>query len=120
MNTYKYINPFTDYGFKLIFGTEANKDLLIDFLNAMFDFRYPITDVQLENTEQLPATERERKAIYDIYCTDSAGNRFIVEMQKGKIPSCAWRQKGIGISNWMKYTIWPFLIFGTNLKRQLN
>ena len=85
MNTFKYINPFTDYGFKLIFGTEANKDLLIDFLNAMFDFRYPITDVQLENTEQLPATERERKAIYDIYCTDSAGNRFIVEMQKGKI-----------------------------------
>jgi hypothetical protein len=28
----KYVNPFTDFGFKKIFGDEANKDLLIDFL----------------------------------------------------------------------------------------
>lgn len=85
MNTPKYINPFTDYGFKLIFGTEANKDLLIDFLNAVFNFQYPIVDVIFSNTEQLPATEQERRAIYDIFCTDSIGNRFIVEMQKSKI-----------------------------------
>ena len=26
----RYINPLTDFGFKRIFGTEANKDLLID------------------------------------------------------------------------------------------
>jgi len=26
----KYINPFTDFGFKKIFGEEANKDLLLD------------------------------------------------------------------------------------------
>ena len=26
----KFINPFTDVGFKLIFGQEINKDLLID------------------------------------------------------------------------------------------
>ncbi|TAG88295.1 MAG: hypothetical protein EAZ20_00215, partial [Bacteroidetes bacterium] len=31
----KYINPFTDFGFKKLFGEEANKDLLIDFLNAL-------------------------------------------------------------------------------------
>jgi len=24
----KYINPFTDFGFKKLFGTEVNKDLL--------------------------------------------------------------------------------------------
>ena len=85
MEPYKYVNPFTDYGFKLIFGSEANKDLLIDFLNAMFTFHAPVVEVQFENTEQLPASERARKAIYDIYCTDAKGNRFIVEMQKGKI-----------------------------------
>ena len=30
-----YINPFTDFGFKKLFGTELNKDLLIDFLNEV-------------------------------------------------------------------------------------
>jgi hypothetical protein len=29
----KYINPLTDFGFKKLFGSEPNKDLLIDFLN---------------------------------------------------------------------------------------
>ncbi|MEN9611964.1 MAG: hypothetical protein RLZZ628_2778 [Bacteroidota bacterium] len=31
----KFINPFTDFGFKKIFGTEENKDLLIHFLNTL-------------------------------------------------------------------------------------
>ena len=31
----KYINPFTDYGFKKLFGEEPNKDLLLDFLNQL-------------------------------------------------------------------------------------
>ena len=31
----KYINPFTDFGFKKLFGTEVNKDLLMDFLNEL-------------------------------------------------------------------------------------
>ncbi len=32
----KYINPFTDYGFKKIFGEEASKNSLISFLNEIF------------------------------------------------------------------------------------
>ena len=32
----RYLNPFTEFGFKKLFGTEANKDLLIDFLNSLF------------------------------------------------------------------------------------
>jgi hypothetical protein len=31
----KYINPYTDFGFKKLFGTKANKELLIDFLNQL-------------------------------------------------------------------------------------
>ena len=31
----KYINPFTDFGFKKLFGEELNKDLLLDFLNEL-------------------------------------------------------------------------------------
>ena len=27
----RYVNPYTDFGFKLLFGTPMNKDLLIDF-----------------------------------------------------------------------------------------
>ena len=33
----KYVNPYTDFGFKKLFGTELNKDLLISLLNALFD-----------------------------------------------------------------------------------
>ncbi|MDR2138018.1 MAG: Rpn family recombination-promoting nuclease/putative transposase, partial [Tannerella sp.] len=33
--TDKYMNPYTDFGFKKLFGTEANKDLLIDFLSQL-------------------------------------------------------------------------------------
>jgi len=30
----RYISPYTDFGFKRLFGSEANIDLLLDFLNA--------------------------------------------------------------------------------------
>ena len=33
----RYVNPYTDFGFKKLFGTELNKDLLISLLNALFD-----------------------------------------------------------------------------------
>ena len=35
----KYINPYTDFGCKKLFGTEMNKDLLISFLNALLERR---------------------------------------------------------------------------------
>ena len=38
----RYINPFTDAGFKRIFGQEANKDLLINFLNEIIQGESPI------------------------------------------------------------------------------
>jgi len=80
----KYINPFTDYGFKKIFGEEASKPLLIDFLNALLPERNHIVDLSFKNTEQLGQTEADRKAIYDIYCENENGEKFIVELQKAK------------------------------------
>ena len=50
----KFINPFTDYGFKLIFGREVSKDLLIEFLNDLLEGERVITDLQFLNNEQLP------------------------------------------------------------------
>jgi hypothetical protein len=41
----KYINPFTDFGFKRLFGEEANKELLIDFLNSFLPQKHQIADI---------------------------------------------------------------------------
>lgn len=80
----KYVNPFTDFGFKKIFGEEASKPLLIDFLNALLPERSRITDLIFKNTEQLGLTDSDRKAIYDIYCENERSEKFIVELQKAK------------------------------------
>ena len=36
MEKQRYISPYTDFGFKYIFGSELNKEYLISFLNALF------------------------------------------------------------------------------------
>lgn len=80
----KYINPFTDFGFKKIFGEEANKELLIDFLNALIPQANKIIDLKLKNTEHLGLREADRYAIFDIYCENESNEKFIVELQKAK------------------------------------
>ena len=80
----KFINPFTDFGFKKIFGEEASKPMLLDFLNAILPNQNKIVDLSFKNTEQLGQTIADRKAIYDIYCQNSKGEKFIVELQKAK------------------------------------
>ncbi|MBO7627362.1 MAG: PD-(D/E)XK nuclease family transposase [Paludibacteraceae bacterium] len=82
----RYMNFYTDFAFKKIFGTEANKDLLISFLNALLDLKGDgeIKDLTYLNSENLGEDIRERRAIYDVYCQTKGGDRFIVEMQKAK------------------------------------
>jgi predicted transposase/invertase (TIGR01784 family) len=81
----RYINPFTDYGFKRLFGEEPNKDLLIDFLNVLLkEEQGEIIDLTYLKTEHLGSTELDRKAIFDLYCENSKGEKFIVELQKTK------------------------------------
>ena len=77
----KFINPFTDVGFKRIFGQEINKDLLIDFLNALLEGERRVKDIRFLDKELIPIYEKDRSLIYDIYCTDENGEQFIVEMQ---------------------------------------
>lgn len=81
----KYLNPYTDFGFKKLFAEEANKDLLIDFLNQLLPEHHQIAELQFKNTEQLPDVPLERKAIFDISCVSVTGEHFIVEMQKAKL-----------------------------------
>lgn len=80
----KYINPYTDFGFKKIFGEEASKPQLIDFLNSLLPEKDKIVNLTFKNNEQLGTTELDRKAIYDIYCENDKGEKFIVELQKAK------------------------------------
>lgn len=81
----KYINPYTDFGFKKLFGEEGNKNLLIDFLNQLLPEHHQIADLTFQNVEQIADTSEERKAFFDIHCRATSGERFIVEMQKAKI-----------------------------------
>lgn len=81
----KYINPYTDFGFKKLFGEEANKDLLIDFLNQLLPAKHQITELNFRNVEGIGELSHERKAIFDIHCQTQSGERIIVEMQKAKV-----------------------------------
>ncbi len=81
----KYINPYTDFGFKKLFGEEANKDLLIDFLNQLLPEYHQVAKLTFRNNENLSEFAFERSAIFDIHCESQSGERFIVEMQKAKV-----------------------------------
>lgn len=79
--TERYLNPHTDFGFKRLFGSEFNKELLISFLNAMFRGEQNVQDVTYLNSEQLGDRLDARRAVFDVYCVNDKGERFIVEMQ---------------------------------------
>jgi len=81
----RFINPFTDFGFKKIFGEEPNKDLLIDFLNELLrPQNYAIKDLTYKKAEHSGASDIDRRVVFDLYCENEKGEKFIVEMQKTK------------------------------------
>ena len=77
----KFIDPFTDWGFKRIFGQETSKELLINFLNDLLEGERHVTVLTLRDKEQLPETRDLRGIVYDIHCRTDTGERIIVEMQ---------------------------------------
>ena len=80
----RYINFYTDFAFKRLFGTEPNKELLISFLNALLHGREEIREITYLNTEHLGTQEYDRRAVFDVYCVNEKGEHFLVEMQKGE------------------------------------
>ncbi|BCE02737.1 Rpn family recombination-promoting nuclease/putative transposase [Marinicellulosiphila megalodicopiae] len=83
--TDKYINPFTDFGFKKLFGEESSKEALIDFLNTLLQGEESeIVSLTFINNEQLGESIVDRRAIFDLYCENQEGEKFIVELQKSK------------------------------------
>lgn len=80
----RYVNFYTDFAFKKLFGTEVNKDLLISFLNALLQGTEKILDLKYINTENLGTQEYDRKAVFDVYCETEDGRKILVEMQKAE------------------------------------
>lgn len=80
----RYVNPYTDFAFKLLFGTDLNKEILIGFLNALFNGEQVIKDVTYLNTEHLGSREADRRAVFDVYCENEKGEKILIEMQKGE------------------------------------
>ena len=73
------INILTDFGFKKLFGTEMNKDLLIDFLNQILPKNKKVKDLAYSSTDKSGATKKDRKAIFDLYRISPDDDRLIVE-----------------------------------------
>ncbi|MBQ3635740.1 MAG: Rpn family recombination-promoting nuclease/putative transposase [Bacteroidales bacterium] len=83
----KFINPFTDYGFKLIFGREVSKPILLHFLNCLLEGERHITNLTFLDKEQVRLNNESRTLIYDVYCRTDDGEDFIVEMQNRSHPN---------------------------------
>lgn len=77
----RFVNPFTDKGFKIVFGQEISKPLLIEFLNDLLEGERLIEDISFMDKEILPEKFEGRTVIFDILCKEKNGAYFIVEMQ---------------------------------------
>ena len=77
----RYIDPLTDWGFKRLFGSEVNKEILLGFLQDLFPEK-EIRDIRYLNNENQGQTAGDRKAVFDVSCRTEKGEEFIVEMQK--------------------------------------
>ncbi|PIE84247.1 MAG: hypothetical protein CSA07_03185 [Bacteroidia bacterium] len=81
----RYASPFTDYGFKRLFGQPLGREMLLNFLNELLrEEQGTITQITYLNPEQQGNTPNDRRAIFDLYCQNERGERFIVEMQNTK------------------------------------
>src|ERR1035437_4460530 len=80
----RFIDPLSDFGFKHLFGNEPNKDILIDFLNQLFKGQKEIADLMYSPTEHTGDNEELKKVFFDLLCTGTNGEQFIIEMQRAE------------------------------------
>ena len=75
----RYIDPKTDYGFKLIF---SHKPILRSFVNAVLPAADRVVDFEYIGTEVLGGNPAGRIVIYDLRCLTTDGRTIIVELQR--------------------------------------
>lgn len=78
----KYVDPSTDFGWKLYFGREENKILLIEFLNSLFEGEKIISDLFYKSIAYDGDQEDMRRVVFDLHCVGTDGEIFIIEMQQ--------------------------------------
>ena len=76
----RYIDPLTDFGFKHLFCSEPDKDILIEFLNDLFQGEKNIVDLSYSPTEHGGSNAKEKKVLFDLTCIGKDGEQFIIEM----------------------------------------
>lgn len=76
-----FVNPFTDIGFKIIFGQPASKELLITLLNELLAGEHRIENLIFLDKENHSDSMADAGIIYDLYCLTDTGEYIIVEMQ---------------------------------------
>ena len=77
--TSRYIDPLTDFGFKHLFGSEPNKEILIEFLNALFQGEKVIVNLDYRSNEFAGKLQEEKKVFFDLYCTTDKNENLLVE-----------------------------------------
>lgn len=87
---FKYADLLDDEAFKLVFGQESTKDVMIEFLNQVITDK-TIVDVDFIDKEMHPYDRDKKTSVYDLFCKTDDGSRIIVELQKRKQDSYAER-----------------------------
>lgn len=124
-----FINLQTDFGFKRLFGSKERSGILLRFINALFEGRMVITQIEFHDKEILPADADGKKIVYDVYCTTDTGHHFILEMQQYDTPNFSKRilfytaqaivNQGRRGGNYGIQPVYTVIITGFNL-RQLS
>ena len=71
----RFVNPFTDLGFKIIFGQPASKALLIILLNELLSGEHHIEDLTFLDKEDRSENIHDKGIIYDLYCPSTSSWR---------------------------------------------
>ena len=82
---FKYADLLNDEVFKLVFGRESTKDVMIEFLNQVILDR-KILDLEFIDKEMHPIERDAKGTVYDMFCKTDDGSRIIVEVQRRKQP----------------------------------
>ena len=81
-NEDRYVNPYTDFGFKKLVGIEMNKYLILSFINTLLHGKEKIKSLTYLNTEHNGITEPEHTALFDVYCENEKEEKILVEIQR--------------------------------------
>ena len=79
-----FINPFVDRGFKILFGQESSKELLIELINDLLEGEHHVEDLSYMDKEDPGETTDGRGIVFDLLCKDKDGTTFIVELQNAR------------------------------------